>query len=434
MERRQVMSIRAISEKLRPDDWLTAWQQRREQRARRRLLAQIDTTLLWHDGRLIDTASGESQVLAAASGTQAEQLAAAAARLLAARKPAGILLLVPPSHVVATPFNLAIRGGPLLRSALQLQLPQLIPACEEPLSLALDARRSKGIALWLRQSLADSLHAAFEARGLPLVALMPRPLAQRQSLPCLDVDADTRTLISGEQGSVDAWLSIAERDLAQADFARQWDAQVGANAGRATLLDASYWRAQRRVFAPEADYCFIPQAMRAAGQADATQRARRMTGAALAACAVLLVLPFLYNAWRLHALEGSLEDAMQASAAARASQAAVVAMEASWAAVTQHPQPDIAAVLQTLDRYIEGGLSSFSIERGVIDISGYVPDPALLVEQLAELESFRAVVQSRSSSGGGEGARGARFGIRMQLTEADYDAYEANLPRQEEAP
>ena len=63
----------------------------------------------------------------------------------------------------------------------------------------------------------------------------------------------------------------------------------------------------------------------------------------------------------------------------------------------------------------------------MIDISGFVPDPALLVEQLADEELFYSVTQSRSSSGSGAGGRGARFGIRMQLSGADFPGYEAEL-------
>jgi len=426
------MAIRSLSDTLSPADWLASWQQRQEQLARRRLLARVDTSLVWHDKQLINTASGESQVLEADSGTLAEQLAAAAARLLAGRRPAGILLLLPPSCCAATPFDFAIRGSSLLRSALQLQAPQLLPAFEEPLLLALDARRSKGIALWLPQSLADALHAAFKARNLPLVALQPRPLAAALTGPRIDVDADTHTLFDRDQGFLGSWLPVAKRDLEQADFARKWEEQLAASgAAHAALLDATYWRSLRQVVPPAPDYNFIPPATQLAGQLGARDRVRRRAGAALAAGVALLALPFLYNSLRLQWLEQALDEAMQASARARASQTAVVGMEDAWAPVLRHPQQDIRAVLQTLDRYIEGGLSSFSIDRGVVDISGYVPDPALLVEQLAGLEQFHRVVQSRSSSGGGDGDRGTRFGIRMQLTEVDFAAWDAVLSGQE---
>lgn len=433
MERRQFTPIHRLSDRLRPADWLAAWQQRREQQLRRRLLAQVDTSLVWHDDCLIDTREGRSQRINRLSGNEAEQLAEAAAGLLAQRPCRGVLLLIPPARLVATPYDLGVAdlgNNSLLRSALHLQSAQLLPACDAPLLLACSGSAARGLALWIRAAEAEALHAAFAARGLPLVALMPRLLAALPSLPLVDADAGTRTLIAGEGGRLTSWQTLAQRDLQQEDFAAQWQAACAA-AGLAAdkpALDASYWRSCRQVVAPQADYCFIPPAAQAAGQAGARLQRRRIAGYALAAGVALLALPFLVNQLRIAWLERSLEEALQASATARAAQEAVVLMEDAWAPLARFPQQDIAATLRTLDQFIDGGLSNFSVNRGAVEISGVVPDPALLVEQLAEQELFRAVVQSRSSSGSGDAARGARFGIRMQLTGTDFAAYEASLP------
>lgn len=433
MERRQFTPIRRLSDRLRPADLLATWQQRRELQLRRRLLAQVDTSLVWHDDCLIDTREGRSQRIGNAAGSEAERLADAAATLLAQRQCRGILLLLPPVRLVATPYDLGVAelgNNNLLRSALQLQASQLLPACDAPLLLGCSGAASRGLALWFRAAEAEALHAAFAARGLPLVALMSRSLAALPDQPLIDADADTHTLIAGETGKLVAWQSLAQSDLQQEDFAAQWQAAcvaAGVETGK-RVLDAGFWRSRRQLLAPHLDYCFFPPAAQAAGQAGARHHRRRIAGFALAAGVALLTLPFIFNQLRIAWLERSLEDALQASAAARAAQEAVVLMEEAWAPVARFPPQDIAATLQTLDGFIDGGLSSFSVDRGAVEIAGVVPDPALLVEQLAEQELFRAVVQSRSSSGGGDAARGARFGIRMQLTGADFPAYEASLP------
>jgi len=72
---------------------------------------------------------------------------------------------------------------------------------------------------------------------------------------------------------------------------------------------------------------------------------------------------------------------------------------------------------------VQSSLTSFSMNKGVIDISGSTDDPAYLVELLAQREEFFNVAQSTNTRGGG-----AQFGIRMNLSSTDFEAYEEKYP------
>jgi hypothetical protein len=126
-------------------------------------------------------------------------------------------------------------------------------------------------------------------------------------------------------------------------------------------------------------------------------------------------------------LQHRLDTYLAQSATARESQAAVIALENQWGAVLDYPRQDVSGMLLILNSFIDNSLSSFTLARGVVDISGYTQDPALLIEQLSEREEFHGVSQSRSSASA-SGARGDRFSIRMNVSNVDFPDYEARYP------
>ena len=154
-----------------------------------------------------------------------------------------------------------------------------------------------------------------------------------------------------------------------------------------------------------------------------------MGGVASIVAMFLLFLPFLINWVQIALLEAQVEDLREASAVARQSQAAVYEMEEQWGVIAEFPRQDVGQTLLSLNELIDASLSTFAIDKGMVDITGFAQDPAVLIEQLAEREEFFDVGQSRSSSSGDESsARGDRFGIRFSLSDIDFKAYEAKHP------
>lgn len=406
--------------------------------AHREVLERIDTSLVFVDGLLINTLSGEYREVAAADARPEPALLAQAARdLLSMRDVAhSVLLLLPPADFAATPFQLALSGDKLLRSALKLQAHTLVPAYDEDLLLGVhSAGTGEGVALWYPARQANALFTAFAEQGLFLAAVMPRTLALLQ-LPegdseevLLDDDARHSTLVDCRHGSVRNLFSIRQIDLQQEAFAAQWQAEVE-KVGPITLRarGADTWRELRRVVRAPAGYSFFPAGAEQTGRELISHNQRRALNIAAVVVVAALFLPFLYNWVQIQLLESRLEDLREASATARQAQAAVYQMEDEWGAVAEYPHQDVGRVLLTLNELIDSSLSSFEIDRGTVDISGFAQDPALLIEQLAEREDFYNVSQSSNTSGDQGSSRGQRFGIRFNVSGIDFPAYEAKYP------
>lgn len=407
--------------------------------AHRDILAGIDTSLVLFDQILINTASGEyRQVVADEEGRiQADQIAISARQLLAGREQnASILLLLPPADFIATRFTMAISGEKLLRSALMLQVHTLVPAYEEPLLLGLNGGSSDGVALWYPARRAEELFLAFREQDLFLATIMPRSLALLQTPAaaedCLLIDEDAQhvTQLECRGGIIKSLLSINQIDLQQEEFATQWNnecAKVTATAKIRTSGQDS-WTGLRQVFQAVESYSFFPAGAEQVGRNLIAAKQKKLGSIAVLAVAALLCLPFLSNWIRIAMLESEVETLREASTEARRSQAAVYEMEEEWGPVLDYPRQDVGQILLSLNELIENSLSSFVIDKGVIDIVGFAQDPAVLIEQLAEREEFFNVGQSRSSSSGNSELMGDRFGIRMQSSDVDYPGYEAKYP------
>lgn len=400
--------------------------------AHRDILARIDTSLVLVDACLINIANGEYRQVADSEETiQPAQLAIAAAQLLQGREPRpSILLLLPISDFAATRFNLGLAGEKLLRSALKLQAHSLLPAYDEELLLGVHGANSEGVALWYPAKRAAALFDAFAEQGLFLAALLPRTLALLQTHTgseqvFLDEDARHCTLLECRNGAIRSLLCVRQEDLQQPDFAAQWHSEQGKlGPVRARAGGQQTWSALRQLLRPYEQYCFFPAGSEQAGRALIAQQQRRVAKFAAAAVVVLLFLPFVANWIQLQYLEGIVGDLREESTDARRSQAAVFQMEDEWGAIAEYPRQDVGHILLTLNELIDSSLSSFEIDKGVVDITGFSRDPALLLEQLAEREDFYNVGQSRGSSGGNSTGGGERFGIRFNVSGIDFPGYE----------
>ncbi len=398
--------------------------------AHRDILARIDTSLVLVDGSLINTASGEYRPVTDDEGGLPAQIAAVAAQLLQGREPqASILLLLPPSDFAATSFNLGLSGEKLLRSALKLQAHTLLPAYEEGLLLGVHGGMGDGVALWYPASRASALFQAFADQGLFLAALMPRTLALLQTRPggevFIDEDARHTTLLECHNSGIRSWRGVRQVDLQQSAFAAQWhneNAKLGAPGAHSN--GSAFWTSLRQALRPIEHYSFFPAGTEQAGRELIAQQQRKVAKFAAGALVVTLFLPFLSNWIQVQRPEGIVEELREQSTDARRSQGAVYQMEDEWGAVAEYPRQNVGSILLTLNELIDSSLSSFEIDKGVVDITGFAQEPALLLEQLAEREDFYNVGQSRSSSGSNSSSRGERFGIRFNIRGVDFPGYE----------
>ena len=397
------------------------------------LVSDIDFSLLLYDKSLINTTNGNTAQISPQGEEHFFDAMARTARTLQLQTEKDrLLLLLPTNDFIATAFNMNVGGEKLVRSALELQSHSLIPAYDEDLLLAVNPRNQEGVALWFNEGETNRLFRAFEKKGLFLSAIMPRSLAlvepqsdEARVVLINDEEGETLSFLQVKGDSILRLLTVNKADLEQDVFAKQWELETGQLKGEVvknmTIMED--WQALNRVVEPLAEYCFFP-----AGAVEEEKRisfARKTRiGGVVAACLVLLIFaPFISNWLTIRDLQNELERVQEMTAEPRRLQASIFDMDEEWGAMEEYPEQDVANVLISLNQVIQSSLTSFSINKGVIDITGSTDDPAYLVELLAEKEEFYNVGQSTNTRGGG-----SQFGIRMNLSSVDFDAYEEKYP------
>jgi len=397
------------------------------------LVSDIDFSLLLYDKSLINTTNGNTAQISPQGEEHFFDAMARTARTLQLQTDKDrLLLLLPTNDFIATAFNMNVGGEKLVRSALELQSHSLIPAYDEDLLLAVNAKSQEGVALWFNEGETNRLFRAFEKQGLFLSAIMPRSLAlvepqsdEARVILINDEEGETLSFLQVKGDSILRLLTVNKADLEQDVFAKQWELETGQLKGEAVknMTSMEDWQALNRVVEPLAEYCFFP-----AGAVEEEKRIsfarKNKIGGVVAACLVLLIFaPFISNWLTIRDLQNELERVQEMTAEPRRLQASIFDMDEEWGAMEEYPDQDVANVLISLNQVIQSSLTSFSINKGVIDITGSTDDPAYLVELLAEKEEFYNVGQSTNTRGGG-----SQFGIRMNLSSVDFDAYEEKYP------
>ena len=394
---------------------------------------RIDISLLLFDNTLVNTANGESEEISLTEDGSFPEAMARAARRLARGDKHNILLLLPTADFVATAYHMNLASEKMIRSALELQAQSLIPAYEENLLLAVNAAQQEGVALWFNEQEANRLFRAFAHEDLFLGAIMPRSLAV---LGAADDDDLKTMLINDEEGSnisflqvrtnaVRRLLTVNRRDLEQEVFARQWEIETSQLKGDAVrnMTSMDDWKELKRKVQPLPEYSFLPAGAIAEQKRISFARNSKVAMAATAVVVLLLLAPFISRWLELSGVLDDLETAQVMSAEPRALQASIFDMEEEWGALYEYPDQEVAQVLVSLNSVIQSSLTSISINKGVVDITGSTNDPAYLVELLSEREEFNNVSQSTSTRGAG-----SQFGIRLNLTNVDFEDYEEKYP------
>ena len=397
------------------------------------LVSDIDFSLLLYDKSLINTTNGNTAQISPQGEEHFFDAMARTARTLQQQTEKDrLLLLLPTNDFIATAFNMNVGGEKLVRSALELQSHSLIPAYDEGLLLAVNPRSQEGVALWFNEGETNRLFRAFEKQGFFLSAIMPRSLAlvepqsdEGRVILINDEEGETLSFLQVKGDSILRLLTVNKADLEQDVFAKQWELEIGQLKGEAVknMTTMEDWQSLNRVVEPLAEYCFLP-----AGAVEEEKRisfARKTRiGSVVAACLVLLIFaPFISNWLTIRDLQNELERVQEMTAEPRRLQASIFYMDEEWGAIEEYPDQDVANVLISLNQVIQSSLTSFSINKGVIDITGSTDDPAYLVELLAEKEEFYNVGQSTNTRGGG-----SQFGIRLKLSSVDFDAYDEKYP------
>jgi type II secretory pathway component PulL len=402
------------------------------------ILKSINTSILLFDNVLINTANGATEEVVASEEESFFDAAARAAKRLHSSsgansdESANILLLLPTNDFIATSYSMNVVGEKLIRSALELQSHTLIPAYDEDLLLAVNAGNQEGVALWYNEREASRMFRAFEKEDLFLAAIMPRSLAlmeaeseENRTILINDEEGQTISFIQGHGNAIKRLLTVNSLDLEQETFDKQWKLETGQLKGETVknMTKLEDWLELHCIVNPVPEYCFLPAgAIKEEKRINLARKSKVAAG--VAACLVLLLLsPFVSNWMTLRGLQKEFERVQEQTIEPRSLQASIFDMEQEWGTLYEYPDQQIAEVLVSLNDVMQGALTAFDINEGVVDITGSAEDPAYLVELLAEKEEFYNVGQSTSTRGGG-----AQFGIRLNLSNVDFENYKEKYP------
>lgn len=399
-------------------------------------VAQADICLIAYDEMLLHA---EKQNLIAQHDESLlrltpKELAQAARRLLPnTDKQQRIALALPCSEFVATPVNVPSVAAQTIKSVVNLQFPTLLPGVSEPLLLAVQANpeADNTIALWIPSRRAEELFHAFDAVGLFLNVLLPRPLVampeSQAACRIYDEDETSMTYCQWTGQNLTHWYHIPKADYELPDFKQQFDKYATQLDESTPLVSHENSSAWENVAMPNIDaysYAFIPPSA-VLQQNLAVKKRKKNIIIALAGLCVLALLSaaggFIYYKKQLkeelQALKGQTLNISQL-------QSEVFAIEDDLAPITEFPRQNVKQVLAKLNRLIpkDSWITSFKLEAGTVEVEGYSPNPAKLLELLSQEPKFIGVGFNRATQR--EGKRDIeRFGISFKLEDIDVNAY-----------
>lgn len=363
------------------------------------------------------------------------ELAEAARRLLPTTDDKKrIALSLPSSEFVATSLTLPAISAQSLKNAVMLQLPTLLPGINEPLLLAVQAQPQGGqtVALWLSVKRAEELYRAFEKVGLFLACILPRPLVSlpvnNKGLNCIhDEDEQHVTYVEWSGSAITRWLSVPKQDLGVGEFHQQLQEMIKLF----PPIDEPIVKAQPtdwQLLPMPAEvvyqYAFVPHGaiVRMAQWAQQAKRRNMVIAAgAVASCIVLLII----GVWIYESRLGSQLDELKLQTVDISKlRAEVVDIDEKIAPVKNFPRQNAAEMLDTLDKLIpkDTWITAFRLEAGNIELEGYSPNPAKLLEMVASEKRFAEVAFSRATRSEQE-KKEESFGMKFKLNGINVPAY-----------
>ncbi len=393
--------------------------------ARAELSNTVSDRIVVGNDALIHIESSRSAPLVA--NARAEQIAQTVKNLLGeASANSNIELLLAPSEFVATSQSMPGVNADNLESAILLQRDSLLPALDEPLSMAISTSTNANldndvVALWLPSKRLQELFAAFAQHELNLIAVLPRILGKTHNLETevaelIEEDEEHVTAVRLQNGSLLTWLQLDKSDLTQSDFANQWESET-ATFTSAVLTDATDLDAYPNERSTGKDYLFFPQ-----GALDAHKRVEKgrqlLIAASLAVGLMLLSsTPFIFQSIEFRMANSRLDATREMSADARTDQGIVVNFENQWGAINDYPDQQLRAAMFRLQEVLGNEqLSSLELSEGLIRIQGTSADPQAILQRLEQDPMFTEVVFSRATNN-------TRYYIDLRLATVSFEAY-----------
>ncbi|MFK5985573.1 MAG: PilN domain-containing protein [Pseudomonadota bacterium] len=414
---------------------------------REEILKGINIRLLYFKGELINLESRESVANVA---LEAQAIAQACKQLLQnepkkKKQAISIALFLPLTEFIYTQYNLPTVDSLNVKSALNYQREDLLPASDSDLQLTLSHLKNKdNFALWCSTQTIQKFNLAFQQLDLTLSAILPR-LAL---LSNKGQNVKNQGSVSGGQffrESADNYTAqfsfynhslvqlghITDEDIKVDAFKQEWDAKFAVIDGsreilknKADWLEMIYARRMSDNY-QQSQYAYFPKQIENRVKSRGRLRNSRVIGLLAFVLMFALAVPFVINKVRYLKYAAKYQAFVDGAKGVIEMRAKVLKHEEQWALYHNYPRVNVLDIISRLNKIIpvNSWISSFQIKNGYVEIDGFSPNPAAILEVISAQNDFNKVAFNKNIRAT-RGQDKERFGITFHIKGLDVEEYE----------
>jgi len=400
---------------------------------RRKYNVSADVCLILHGNTLIPARCEElvaqhNQMLLNITPDEIAQ----AARLLlpSTTAQARIALALPGKEFAATSLTLPPTiAETSLKSAVRLQLSTLLPSYTKPLLIAIrpQMKGKPTVALWMPTQVAEDLFQAFEKVGLFLAYILPRPLIalppnSTAIVQLYDEDEESISCFEWSGVAIERWLYVPKADCEDEEFKTQLTEIIANFSEDDTQITKNKLEDWENLPMPSSiiyGYSFVPPSTLTRMIASARTKTRRNV-IIIAAVVILLIImgvgALKRYEYRLERWLGQLQNRTLDVSRLRNE---VDTISRDIAPIKEFPRQEVVQILQRLDSLIkptDRWITSFTIDKGEVEIKGFSPNPERLVQMLGSEPMFEGASFNQPR-------QGENFSIRFKLRDLNIGEY-----------
>ncbi len=405
------------------------------------LLKKVNISLLVFEYEIINLETGQSHLI---NDYSPESILSGAIHVIpkTIKKPS-IALFLPSCEFVSTSYQLPQVEKHNILSVLKYQQAELLPEYQQSLLVAAkhDSLSDENKAIWFSKERADTLFKVFIQHNIKISSLFPASLLFSTTKKHLQNTHHIDDIFC-EQGEeyflltqfvhqqLKNWDFFYRKDLQQKDFKLQfqelWDNQYpNIDFSSVDIIsNKEKWLQIADNKLPQKEYGFYPEQAEVFITQESRFRKGRFSSIILFILIFLFSIPFINNSIQLNQIEQKYEAKVLQTKDVRTARESVLNYEENWAAFDQFPYINIPQILLKINTLIpkNSWLSSFELNKGIINIEGYSPNPTEILELLSRLEEFDQV-RFNQNIRSERGKNKEHFGITFRLIAIDEDAY-----------
>ena len=342
-----------------------------------------------------------------------------------------LILVLPPAFFQFTPFELPGIEVDKLRQALRLQLPQLLPGSSENEILGhmdFNYKDDHGCALWLKGDFIEKLFNELFKRNIILVKIIPRPVSVIINKPryCVeDYDEYQSTCVAVEDNKICHWNIIYGKDKKNDTFLEEY------NKIKQNIVENNYSCVEVNQSCLGWDSIndkiiyFVPDSYNEFYSKNRKAKIKRGLLLLFFLVIVVVLFPFARLGIQEHNMRKELVRLKEQNSRLIKLSSKISSFVEKWGVITEFPNIDVANLLVRLNNIIPDNswLVSLSLDNGILEITGYSPDPGNILRIFSEQEIFYDVSYSQVVRSDQDKKKFNYFGIQCKLKNIDIPAY-----------